>query len=38
MPSARGVRLRRAAVVDLAREPLHVVKVIAPGLRVSELL
>jgi ribosomal protein S12 methylthiotransferase accessory factor len=28
----------RAAVVDLASEPLHVVKVIAPGLRVSGLL
>jgi ribosomal protein S12 methylthiotransferase accessory factor len=28
----------RAAVVDLASEPLHVVKIIAPGLRVSELL
>ena len=28
----------RAAVVDLAAEPLHVVKIIAPGLRVSGLL
>jgi len=28
----------RAAVVDLAREPLHVVKIVAPGLRVSGLL
>ena len=28
----------RAAVVELASAPLHVVKVVAPGLRVSELL
>lgn len=28
----------RAAVVELARAPLHVVKLVAPGLRVSELL
>jgi ribosomal protein S12 methylthiotransferase accessory factor len=36
MPSARG--LPRLTVVELARKPLHVVKVIAPGIRVSELL
>ena len=40
---ARLVRLvlalsPRAALVDLASAPLHVVKVVAPGLRLSELL
>ena len=39
MPSARRLpTLRRAAVVELASRPLHVVKVIAPELRLSELL
>ena len=42
MPSARdareGVRGQRIAVVDLARVPLHVIKVFAPGLRLSGLL
>jgi YcaO-like protein with predicted kinase domain len=42
MPSARdareGVRGRRVAVVELAQEPLHVIKVFAPGLRLSGLL
>ena len=39
MPRARSVELRaRAAIVDLADVPLHVVKVFAPELRVSELL
>lgn len=42
MPRASDIRqaLRgeRVAVVELAREPLHVVKVVAPGMRVSELL
>jgi ribosomal protein S12 methylthiotransferase accessory factor len=38
LPRAKGVRLANAAVVDLAREPLAVVKVYAPDLRVSELL
>ena len=40
MPSSRVVRLpaRRVAVIELAREPLHVVKIYAPELRVSELL
>jgi ribosomal protein S12 methylthiotransferase accessory factor len=40
MPSSRRVLLpsRRVALVTLAREPLHVVKVFAPQLRVSELL
>jgi ribosomal protein S12 methylthiotransferase accessory factor YcaO len=44
-PARRGVlqRMRaagftRAAVVELARAPLHVVKVVVPGMRVSELL
>jgi ribosomal protein S12 methylthiotransferase accessory factor len=38
LPHARSVRLPRAAVIELAREPLFVVKVYAPGMRVSELL
>jgi ribosomal protein S12 methylthiotransferase accessory factor len=38
LPRARTVRLPRAAVVELAREPLFVVKVYAPGMRVSALL
>lgn len=42
MPSGRDLRSalrgQRIALVDLAREPLHVVKVFAPDLRVSELL
>lgn len=42
MPSGRdpasALRGRRVALVELAREPLHVVKVFAPDLRVSELL
>ncbi len=46
MPAVREGRLLAhfrmlspgAAVVELAREPLHVVKIIAPGLRVSGLL
>jgi len=42
MPVVRVVQLvqlvPRAAVVDLATTPLHVVKIVAPGLRVSELL
>lgn len=38
MPRARRLPRVRAAVVDLLREPLHVVKVVAPDLRVSELL
>ena len=42
MPSARdareGMRGRRVAVVELAREPLHVIKVFAPGLQLSGLL
>jgi ribosomal protein S12 methylthiotransferase accessory factor len=42
MPSARdvreGVRGRRVAVVELAQKPLHVIKVFAPGLQLSELL
>ena len=46
MPAVRAAGLvplvrtlsSRAAVVELAREPLHVVKIIAPGLRVSGLL
>jgi hypothetical protein len=33
-----GLRGHPVAVVDLAREPIHVVKVVAPGMRVSELL
>jgi ribosomal protein S12 methylthiotransferase accessory factor len=38
LPRAKEVRLANAAVVDLASEPLAVVKVYAPDLRVSELL
>jgi ribosomal protein S12 methylthiotransferase accessory factor len=40
MPRQTSVRVpvERVAVVDLCREPLHVVKVYAPGLRLSELL
>jgi ribosomal protein S12 methylthiotransferase accessory factor len=41
MPRARDVRaaLRgRVAVVELAREPLHVVKVVAPAMKLSGLL
>lgn len=42
MPSARdlrdALRGRRVAVVELAREPLHVFKVFAPDLRLSGLL
>jgi len=38
LPHARSVRLARAAVVELAREPLFVVKVYAPGMRLSGLL
>jgi YcaO-like protein with predicted kinase domain len=42
MPSARdpreAVRGQRVAVVELADEPLHVVKLFAPGLRLSGLL
>jgi ribosomal protein S12 methylthiotransferase accessory factor len=33
-----ALRGQRIAVVELAREPLHVVKVVAPELRLSELL
>ena len=33
-----ALRGQRLAVVELAREPLHVVKVVAPDLRLSELL
>jgi ribosomal protein S12 methylthiotransferase accessory factor len=42
MPRARDLRAalrgKRVAVVELAREPLHVFKVFAPDLRVSGLL
>jgi ribosomal protein S12 methylthiotransferase accessory factor len=42
MPSARDARValrgKRVAIVELSREPLYVVKVYAPDLRVSELL
>jgi ribosomal protein S12 methylthiotransferase accessory factor len=42
MPSGRSLRSalrgQRIALVELAREPLHVVKIFAPELRVSELL
>ncbi|HEY6912695.1 MAG TPA: YcaO-like family protein [Myxococcales bacterium] len=42
MPRVRNLRAalreKRVAVVDLAREPLHVVKAVAPDLRLSELL
>jgi ribosomal protein S12 methylthiotransferase accessory factor len=42
MPRVRNLRAalrgRRIAVVALAREPLHVVKAVAPDLRLSELL
>jgi ribosomal protein S12 methylthiotransferase accessory factor len=38
LPRAKEVRLANAAVVDLASDPLAVVKVYAPDLRVSELL
>lgn len=42
MPSMLDIHLQQlvppAAVVDLATAPLHVVKIVAPGLRVSELL
>lgn len=42
MPSGQdpmsALRGQRIALVELAREPLHVVKVFAPDLRVSELL
>lgn len=40
MPSPRAIRLpvRQVAVVDLCAKPLQVVKVYAPGLRLSELL
>jgi ribosomal protein S12 methylthiotransferase accessory factor len=34
----RAAGFTRAAVVELARAPLHVVKVVVPGMRVSELL
>jgi ribosomal protein S12 methylthiotransferase accessory factor len=38
LPRAKTVPLPRAAVVELAQEPLFVVNVYAPGMRVSELL
>jgi ribosomal protein S12 methylthiotransferase accessory factor len=38
LAALRRAGFRRAAVVELAAEPLHVVKVLVPGLRVSELL
>ena len=42
MPRGRDLRAalrgQRLAVVELAREPLHVVKVVAPDLWLSELL
>jgi ribosomal protein S12 methylthiotransferase accessory factor len=38
LPRAKEVQLVNAAIIDLAREPLAVVKVYAPDLRVSELL
>jgi YcaO-like protein with predicted kinase domain len=42
MPARRDpaavLRRQRVALVDLAREPIHVVKVFAPDLRASELL
>ena len=34
----RALRGARVAIVELEREPLHVVKVFAPDLRLSELL
>ena len=37
MPAARSVRVP-GVVVELASDPLHVVKVVAPSMRVSELL
>jgi len=42
MPRGRGLREalrgRRIAVAELSREPLHVVKAVAPDLRLSGLL
>jgi ribosomal protein S12 methylthiotransferase accessory factor len=38
LKKVNGVHSFRAAVVELAREPIFVVKVYAPGMRLSELL